>query len=206
MEITTLVVGRLQANCYIVACEETKKAAIIDPGGDPDKIIQSVQESDYEIEYIFNTHGHMDHVEANGPVQKVLGGKLAIHPADESMLPKFTGSLLETQKNGREKEGPDLYLNDQDEIRCGKLIFKALHTPGHTPGGVCLLVEDNLFSGDTLFSGSVGRWDFSGGSYGDLMHSLKHKLMGLSDSVVIYPGHGPSTTIGFERIHNPFLQ
>ncbi len=204
MEIHRLQVGRLQANCYIVACTNTRKAIIIDPGGDPEMIIHNVAEKDYEIEYILNTHGHMDHVEANGEIQKALGGKLAIHSEDADMLQGTT--IFDRSRNNQEYKKPDLLLNDKDTIHFGDLTLEVIHTPGHTPGGVCFLVEDNLFSGDTLFSGSVGRWDFPGGSYSDLLRSLNEKLLVLEDAVVIYPGHGPSSTIGHERRHNPFLQ
>ena len=204
MEIHRLQVGRLQANCYIVACTNTRKAIIIDPGGDPEMIIHNVAEKDYEIEYILNTHGHMDHVEANGEIHKALGGKLAIHSEDADML--LGATIFDRSRNNQEYKKPDLLLNDKDTIHFGDLTLEVIHTPGHTPGGVCFLVEDNLFSGDTLFSGSVGRWDFPGGSYSDLLRSLNEKLLVLEDAVVIYPGHGPSSTIGHERRHNPFLQ
>lgn len=206
MDITALVVGRLQANCYIVGSERTKKAVIIDPGGDPEEIVNAVNEKGYDVEYILNTHGHMDHVAGNSYVKRKLGGKLAIHPDDEPMLNDSTMSIFtQSEQEKPERVKPDLYLHNHDEVHCGDMTLKVIHTPGHTQGGVCFLIENHLFSGDTLFAGSVGRWDFPGGSHEDLVRSITEKLMVLDDSVIVYPGHGPTSSIGFEKQHNPFL-
>ena len=206
MKIATLVVGRLQANCYIIGCEETNAAVIIDPGEDADTIIDCFRSNHYTLKYIINTHGHMDHVSANDAVQTALGGRLAIHKDDLKMLGEPFGNQSPVKESDIGKENMPLILQDADRLLFGNQVIEIIHTPGHTPGGICLRIGNSLFSGDTLFTGSVGRWDFPGGSYENLMHSLKSKILGLDDAIHVHPGHGPQTTIGIEKKYNPFLQ
>ncbi len=205
MKVRKMEVGPMLANCYLVWCEETREALVIDPGGEGRRILAEAAKEHLQIRYVVNTHGHIDHIAVNAEVCNVTGAKLMIHEDDASMLSNpglnlsmFTGSTVRSR--------PDILLHEGDEITCGKQIhLKVLHTPGHTRGGICLQAEDMIFSGDTLFAESIGRTDFPGGSYETLIESIKNKIMVLDDACLVYPGHGPATTVGYERAHNPFL-
>jgi len=200
-----LLVGPLASNCYIVGSESTKEGMIIDPADEADEILQSVKESGLKISLIVLTHGHPDHVGALKEIKEATGAEVVIHTDDaESLQQQFLGFLF-----GLSYPAPppaDRLLKDGDSIDIGDLHFSVLHTPGHTPGGICLLGHGVLFSGDTLFNYGIGRYDLPGGDYSQLMDSLQTKLMGLPDDTIVYPGHGPDTTIGTERQGNPFLQ
>ncbi len=207
INIKTLEVGPLDVNCYIVWDKESRDAVIIDAGGDAPLIEREVRAQDLKVRYILNTHGHFDHVGADGEMKERFNAPLAIHSADAELLEKapihagFFGLRAEAQP------APDILLDDNGVIEAGPLKIEVLHTPGHTPGGVCLYIRDEgvLFSGDTLFAGSVGRTDLEGGSTEELMHSIRTRLLTLGDSVRVFPGHGPETTIGDERGHNPYI-
>ena len=202
-----LVVGLFASNCYIVGCEATKEGMIIDPGDGAKQILKNVEDLGLDIKFIVLTHSHIDHIGAVKKVKEVTGAEVAIHTDDAESLPKRGGSL------GAifgiiypSPPSPDRQLRDADSLEIGELHFSVLHTPGHTPGGICLLGQEVVFSGDTLFNYGIGRTDLSGGSYSQLMDSIHTKLMVLPDDTVVYPGHGPDTTIGAERRGNPFLQ
>ena len=200
-----LVVGPIQANCYVLGCERTKEAAVIDPGGDVDKILMTLAKDKLRCVYIINTHGHFDHTGDNKRLKEVTGAKLVIHRADAPMIldQGSSGSLW-----GMEVEDsppPDLYVEERDVITFGDISLQVLHTPGHSPGGISLLSDKMVFVGDTLFAGSIGRTDLPGGDYETLIRSVKEKIFPLGDDVVIYPGHGPKTTVGRERRSNPFF-
>lgn len=206
MKIIPIEVGNLGTNCYIVFDEISKEALILDPGGSAVRIMAEIGNNQLKVKYIVNTHGHADHVLDNLKVKEKSGALLLIHEADSDML-------ISPQKNlsafigGAAVCGPaDKLLKDGDEIKIGDIKFTILHTPGHTPGGICLLSGDILFSGDTLFAESIGRTDFPGGSYRQLLDSIREKLLPLHDEVKVYPGHGAETTIGWERRMNPFIQ
>jgi hydroxyacylglutathione hydrolase len=206
-EIIAIPVGALEVNCYIVWDRATLEGVIIDPGADADEIEAAVKENGVKVRCVLNTHGHFDHVGANKAMKAAFGAPVAIHPDDAPLMADahehgiFFG--VETPKQA----APDILLEDGQSMEFGPLKFKVIHTPGHTRGGVCLYLEGAkaLFTGDTLFAGSVGRTDFEGGSMDELMSSISRKLLSLDDKVMVLPGHGPSSTIGEERRTNPYL-
>jgi len=206
MKIIQMEVGSLGTNCYIAYCENTKKAVIIDPGGDAAKILAAVSREGLSVEAIINTHGHADHVLANVKVQEATGAPLWIHSADADMLGSGSRNLSAFLGGATSCGKADRLLSDGEILPVGDFSLTVLHTPGHTPGGISLLSGKTVFVGDTLFAESIGRTDFPGGSYSQLIHSIKEKLMVLDDEVKAYPGHGPATTIGWERRQNPFIQ
>lgn len=207
MIISVLPVGLIQTNCYVVGCEETKEGAIIDPGGNPDRILAEVDRLGLEIKYILNTHAHFDHTDANGALVEATGAPLALHPQERALLEAAGGAAL-FGLHADPSPAPDLDLQDGDELTVGQLRFEVLHTPGHTPGHVCFHEpnEKILFDGDVLFFRGVGRTDLPGGSWQQLMHSIQDVLFALPDDTVVYSGHGQKTTIGDEKRSNPWLR
>jgi len=203
--IESLTVGPIQANCYVVGCEDTLEAAVIDPGGEADRILMALARKKLTLKYIINTHGHFDHVGANKELKKVTGAQILIHRIDAPMLARLADSAASWGLQAENSPGPDRELEDGDEITFGTITLKVLYTPGHTQGGISLHTDNCVFVGDTLFAGSVGRTDFPGGDAGTLRKSIHNKLFSLEDSVTVYPGHMGITTIGDERRHNPFV-
>jgi hydroxyacylglutathione hydrolase len=205
--ITTLPVGLIQTNCYVVGCEETKEGAIIDPGGHPERILAEVERLGLTIRYVLDTHAHFDHTDANGAVVAATGATLALHPGDLPLL-KASGGATFFGLQAETSPPPDLELADGDELAVGNLRFRVLHTPGHTPGHVCFYEESDgvLFDGDVLFYRGVGRTDLPGGSWPQLMDSIQRVLFALPDETAVYSGHGQATTIGQEKQLNPWLQ
>lgn len=223
MVIRRLIVGPLEVNCYILWDEGDKEAVCIDPGGNGEEILGVIEKEGLTLKYIVNTHGHFDHVGANGFLKDATGATIAIHRDDALLLEKvphqanFFGMAISPSPSA------DLLLNDGDTINLGSLRLQVIHTPGHTRGGISLLISnfelqianlnsqfprptivgapksEILFTGDTLFAGSVGRTDLPGGSWDELVKSIKDKLLPLGDDVRVFPGHGPETTIGEER-------
>jgi glyoxylase-like metal-dependent hydrolase (beta-lactamase superfamily II) len=203
--IETLVVGPFAVNCYIVGSGSGRQGMIIDPGDDAGRILGQVSRLKLDIKIIVLTHGHIDHTGALKEVKEATGSQVAVHTDDARTLnDRSLGIFLGISQPSLPP--PDRLLKDGDEVAASGLRFTVLHTPGHTPGGICLLGEGVLFSGDTLFNYGIGRTDMPGGSYSQLMDSIQVKLMTLPDEVVVYPGHGPETTIGNERRGNTFLQ
>jgi hydroxyacylglutathione hydrolase len=200
-----LVVGPIQSNCYIVGCEKTREAAVIDPGGDADKILFTLAKDKLRCLYIINTHGHFDHSADNKRLKEVTGAQLLIHPADAPMIlnQSMGGGMWGLHVDN--SPPPDRYLGEGDIITFGDISLKVLHTPGHSPGGISLVTDKMVFVGDTLFAGSIGRTDFPGGDYEGLLRQVRNKIFTLGDDVVVYPGHGPKTTVGRERKTNPFF-
>lgn len=205
MQVECLAVGAMASNCYLVWCEETKEAIIIDPGAEGQRILDEVDRKGLKVKYVVNTHGHTDHIAANTVVIEATGAKLAIHVEDLPMLSDPELNL--SQYMGRKYCSPkaDLFLCDGDELTVGHDVLTVLHTPGHSRGGISLKGTEVIFVGDTLFAGSVGRTDFPGGSYEELIASIKNKILPCGDEFIVYPGHGPATTVGSERANNPFL-
>ncbi|MBP2634143.1 MAG: gloC [Firmicutes bacterium] len=206
MKIIQMGVGHLGTNCYIVFCEQTLQAAVIDPGGSEETILYEINNANLKVEYIINTHGHADHIAANDAIKKATGAQVLIHHEDAKMLTNAQLNLSMYIGDGIVCQAADRLLNDGDIITFGSISFKVLHTPGHTVGGICLLSDNVLIAGDTLFEESIGRTDFPGGSYSQLISSIKNQLLSLEDAVKVLPGHGAATSIGWERKHNPFIQ
>ncbi len=205
MILKQLVVGPLAANCYIVGSEASKEGMIIDPGDEAGVILRNVKDLGLEIRSIVLTHGHIDHIGALKEVKEATGAGVAIHTDEAKSLQEQSLSTL-LGLSYPTLPPPDQLLKDGDSIDIGDLHFLVLHTPGHSPGGICLLGQGVLFSGDTLFNYGIGRADFPGSNYSQLMNSIHTKLMTLPDNTAVFPGHGPDTTIGAERSSNPFLQ
>lgn len=206
MNIKTLVVGPFGSNCYIVGSEQTREGIIIDPGEEPDSILANVKKMGLKIVLIVLTHGHLDHMLALKKVKDALKCDFAIHEGDSEGLDKIPSMILGMFNLPRfNPPKPDRLLKDGDTIDFGDIRLKVLHTPGHSLGGICLLGDGVVFSGDTLFNLGIGRTDLPGGDYEQLMRSIKDKLMTLPDETRVLPGHGPDTTIKDERLHNPFF-
>ncbi len=200
-----LVVGPFASNCYIVGSELTKEGMVIDPGDEAEQILKGIKDSQIDIKLIVLTHGHIDHIGALKEVKEATGAEVYVHTDDAPVLQKqhvstAFGSFYQTPV------AANRLLKGGESIDIGDLHFLVLHTPGHTLGGICLLGHGVVFTGDTLFNYGVGRTDLPGGSYSELMNSLHTKLMILPDDTVVYPGHGPETTIDAERRGNSFLQ
>jgi len=185
-----LVVGPYQANCYILGYKETKEGLVIDPGDEVSRIVKEISRIGLKILYILITHGHIDHTGGAGELKRITSAPVLIHTLDAPGL------------NFR----PDGYLYDGQEIRLGNYIISVIHTPGHSPGGVSFHAPGAIFTGDTLFAGSVGRTDFPGGDHHRLVEGVIEKIFPLGDHLRIYPGHGPATTVGRERLANPFFR
>jgi len=206
--IDRLAVGPFATNCYIVGSEESRQGIIIDPGDDAAAILGRVADLGLDIKMLVLTHGHIDHVGALKAVKEATGAEMAIHADDAKSLRGLRGVLQSIIVPGLFyplPPPPERLLRDGDSLDVGGLHFEVLHTPGHTPGGICLLGEGVVFSGDTLFNYGIGRTDLPGGSYHRLVESIRSRLLTLPDDTVVYPGHGPETTIGAERAGNPFL-
>lgn len=202
-----LETGPLMVNCYLVGDEASGEAVVIDPGGDADRVLALLQENNLRLTRIINTHAHFDHTGGNADLAKATGAGVWIHPAEKGML---TGTSAMALTFGiRSEKSPEAQglLQDGDVVPVGGIALEVLHTPGHSPGGICLKVrgQDIVIAGDTLFQFSIGRTDFPGADHATLLHSIKTKLFPLGDNCQVYPGHGPPTLIGREKKFNPFL-
>ena len=204
MILRKMELGSFGTNCYIVGDEVTKEGMIIDPGDEGSGILKQVKALGLTIELIVLTHSHIDHIGGLAEVKKATGAEIAIHESEAPFLLKQPWRLDFMPPSPPSPPAVRL-LKEGDTITVGKLKFKVLHTPGHTIGGISLLGDGVVFTGDTLFNFSVGRADFPGSDYNQELNSIHDKLMPLPDDTKVYPGHGPTTTIGTERRSNPFL-
>ncbi|MGE5256005.1 MAG: MBL fold metallo-hydrolase [Hyphomicrobiales bacterium] len=188
MIIRQIEIGNMDNFCYLVGCEKTRKAVVIDPGTDVERIVSEADQAGLAIRYIVNTHGHGDHTAGSAKLKALTGAPIIIHALDAEGVPQA-----------------DIRLTGEQDLKVGEITFKIFHTPGHTPGGICLYAEGNLFTGDTLFVGDSGRTDLPGGHRPTLGASIR-RLMRLPDDTVVWPGHDygptPSSTIGWEKRHN----
>lgn len=206
MEIIRIPAGIYAANCYLVYDEDTKEGIAIDPGGDVDDIINKIQELDLDIKYIVLTHGHGDHIAGVEGLKDYTNAKIAVHKDDGPMVRDGNKNLSSRMAMGTVEFEPDILLDEGDLIKFGNLSAEVIHTPGHTPGGISLKIGDALFTGDTLFAGSIGRTDFEGSSFESIINSIKTKLITFPDDTRVFPGHGSATTIKREKSYNPFLR
>ncbi|MEW6686892.1 MAG: MBL fold metallo-hydrolase [Candidatus Edwardsbacteria bacterium] len=206
MLLEQIVIGELETDCYLLSCSQTRDCAIIDPGAEPERILQVVRKNKFNPVYIINTHGHIDHIGGNHKIKEETKAEILIHSKDASMLtrPDKNFSLFIAQ--WVTSPPADRLIKEGEIIKIGSLSLEILHTPGHSPGSITLKVGGAIFCGDTLFAGSIGRTDLPGGSEKILLQSIKEKLLTLPDDTIVYPGHGQNTTIGEERKFNPFLK
>lgn len=204
MIVQRIPAGVYAANCYLLVDEETKECAVIDPGGDAEDIIKYIKEADVIVKHILLTHGHADHTGAVGKLKEEFNVSAHIHKKDGDYISigefifgplKYKGNNVLLTK--------DIY--EGSVFRIGNIEIRCIETPGHTPGGVCFIAEDQIFTGDTLFLCSIGRTDLRGGNFDILMESIRNKLLILDDDMIVYPGHGPKTSIKYERENNPFI-
>ncbi len=206
MQINRLIQSLFETNCYIVSCDTTKEAIIIDPGSDGEAILKFVADNNLNIKHILLTHGHFDHCTSLGKIVEKIDAPISIHSDD---LPLMLESKKQAFLYGikiSDPPSPTNFIEQDDTFEFGSNKLKAIHTPGHSPGGCCFLIDKTLFSGDTLFSNSIGRTDLPGGNSRQILSSIKNNLYILDDDTTVYPGHGESTTIREEKRFNPYTQ
>ena len=210
MVVKQIEVGNFAVFCYLIGDEEEKEGLFIDPADEAERLISEAKSYGLnKIKYIINTHSHVDHIMGNAEMVKKTGAKIIIHEEDAKYLTRTQSDLLAMF---RAKPSPpaDIEVKDEDMIQMGKVALKVLHTPGHSPGGISLYMDGMVFTGDSLFVGSVGRTDFPGSSWNVLEASIRKKLFVLPGDTIIYPGHNygppPSSTVQYEKRHNPFVR
>ena len=205
MILERIIVGPLEVNCYLIGCSQSGEIAVIDPGADPKLIIDGITSQQYKPFYIINTHCHIDHTGANEDIKRRFNLPIFIHQDDAPFLTKPQNDFLQAFLSTNPSPPADRLLAEGDLINIGSLTLEVVHTPGHSPGGICLKFPEGILTGDTLFCRGIGRTDLPGGSHSQLIESVKNKLFTLDKSLPIYPGHGPFSTIGEEMEENPFF-
>jgi glyoxylase-like metal-dependent hydrolase (beta-lactamase superfamily II) len=204
--IKRLVVGHLSANCYVTGYESDGVGMVIDPGGNAGDIIKAIDASGLEIQTIVLTHGHSDHIAALRDIQDHTGAQVAIHTEDADFLEGRGSYSSQFGIEYRTPHPPDRLLREGDNIEVGSLSFNVIHTPGHTPGSICLRTDDKVFTGDTIFRRGIGTTLMPGSSRRQLIESIQTRIMTLPDDIILYPGHGRETTVGAERRDNPYAR
>jgi len=205
MDIKTIVVGPLEVNCYLLHEGIGGPGIVIDPGDDAEIILEMIDELGVNLKHIVNTHGHFDHVGGNRKLKEKTGASISIHNNDVELLKHAGSSAAQFGLRVDTPPEPDIILIDGQTIEAGKIRLNVLHTPGHSPGGISLFADSALFTGDTLFAGSIGRTDLPGGSSEQLIESVRTRLFTLDDGCIVYPGHGPKSSVGYEKANNPFF-
>lgn len=207
MLINTYVAGPVQANNYLIIDETSKEAILIDCSDYVEEIIDYVKKNNLKVKYILLTHGHFDHVLGINRMNEVLGAKVYVHEGDKEQVvnTRAVMTMFGLPTEGVENPKITATLSDAGELTLGNQVIKVIETPGHTPGGVCYLIGDCLFSGDTLFHGTIGRTDLPGGSFQQIKHSVKDILFALDENIKVYPGHGEPTSIGYEKKFNDIV-
>ncbi len=205
LEILRFTLGPFEENAYLLVGPSRVHALLVDPGLESEVILETVEERGLELDLIVNTHAHLDHAAGNRFFKDTTGARLAVHAADVPYLERLRVQAAAFGLVAQDSPPPDVELREGEPLRFDGLEFQVLHTPGHTPGGVCLALPGRAWVGDTLFRGSVGRTDLPGGSWTELVGSIRNKLFRLPGATVCYPGHGPETTLDEERRCNPFV-
>lgn len=209
MIVERLVVGPFESNCWILGCEKTREGVVIDPGDDAERILQVVNRHSLSLKYAIQTHAHLDHISATAAIQVETGAEVLIHEAEQLLLDNLSAQASLFGLPAPAAPTVNGYIREGDKISFAEYTLSVIETPGHSPGGISLKLEGPeklLFTGDALFQGSIGRTDLMGGSYSQLVDSIREKLFPLDDDTVIHPGHGESSTLGAEKRLNPFLR
>jgi hydroxyacylglutathione hydrolase len=209
MNIEQIKVGFMDVFCYLISCPRTQEALFIDPAGDEEELVRKVKEKTLILKYIVNTHGHADHTCGNKKVKALTGAKIIMHEMDDRVFNSPEGEAMARQWGFEPSPPADITVRDGDGIVVGDVSLKVIHTPGHSPGGICLHNDGHVFTGDTLFVGGIGRTDLPGSSHDQFMRSIREKLLSLPSETIVWPGHDygvrPSSTIGYEKATNPWL-
>jgi len=201
----SVTVGKVQCNCYILGCEKTREGVIIDPGGDADLILEIVKRHNLSIRYIILTHGHFDHIEGLSDLIRSIKAPVMLHEGDVFLYDHLDAQGQMFGFDLAPAPPFDRTVEEGDRFSFGDYTIEVLHTPGHSPGSISLLCDSSVYTGDTVFAGSIGRTDLTGGSHDTLVKSARLKIMSLDDATKLYPGHGESTTVGYEKRYNPFI-
>jgi hydroxyacylglutathione hydrolase len=209
-EIIQMRLGKMSIFCYIIGDKGSKTCAVVDPAFETKEILSKVKTLGYTVTHLINTHNHADHTAGNASIISQTGAKLLIHKLDAQKLTSIANRTFSRVLGGTRSPKPNILLDDNDTINIGRTALKVLHTPGHSPGGICLYIEGNVFTGDTLFVGAVGRTDLRGGSMKTLLKSVQEKIYTLPKETRVWPGHDyggmPYSTVGNEIRTNPFIK